>query len=389
LSTRPTAADDRQLHLYIKINLVTVTAATIGLVVIRYTIARTNWMLVNALAVGTVVVALVVVQTLLRRGRLDSALTLLAAANWTVAMVVAALEPFVLPIVTIVLVVPVVVIVPFVRSRRLLATGLGAVAVSVASVVLAQLHLVNEPERLSPLWLQHATLLIFIPTLNGLLLLNVWRSHLSLAKQADEIRQSRSRIVAASDRERRRIERDLHDGAQQRLTSLAIRLGVAQDLTTKDPERAAHVLAQLQDELAESISELRDLAHGIYPPLLSQRGLEEAIKAAARRSTQHVTVRSVALGRYEAEVESAVYFCCLEALANASKHSGSTRVDIELDATNGLAFSITDDGCGFDPSRVLSRVGLVNMADRIGAIGGTLTIDAHVGTGTCVRGYCP
>jgi signal transduction histidine kinase len=117
--------------------------------------------------------------------------------------------------------------------------------------------------------------------------------------------------------------------------------------------------------------------------------LDEAIKAASRRSAIAVTVRSVAVGRYEADVESAVYFCCLEALANAVKHGGSTRADIKIDGANGLSFSITDDGAGFDPSDVVAGAGLLNMTDRIGAVGGILTIDAQPGSGTTIRGHCP
>jgi signal transduction histidine kinase len=211
-----------------------------------------------------------------------------------------------------------------------------------------------------------------------------------LRKQADELRQSRSRIVATADAERRRVERDLHDGAQQHLVALAVNLRLTRDLLTDDPETAGAMLDQLADEVKATIQELRDLAHGIYPPLLADSGLGEALAAAARRNPLPVTVSADGIGRYSLEIESAIYFCCLEALQNAAKHATGASVTVRIwEESGGLLFSVSDDGPGFDLARAMNGHGYVNMADRLGAIGGTVRWDSAPGTGTRVLGSVP
>ena len=142
-----------------------------------------------------------------------------------------------------------------------------------------------------------------------------------LRKQADALRESRARIVASGDAERRRVERNLHDGAQQHLVALAVNLRLARDIIADDPAAGAEMLDELAGEVQETIQELRELAHGIYPPLLVDSGLVEALRAAANRSPLAVEVVAEGIGRYSAEIEAAVYFCCLEALQNAAKHA--------------------------------------------------------------------
>ncbi|HEY0932298.1 MAG TPA: histidine kinase, partial [Trebonia sp.] len=211
-----------------------------------------------------------------------------------------------------------------------------------------------------------------------------------LRKQADELRQSRARIVASADAERRRVERDLHDGAQQHLVALAVNLRLTRDLLTDDPEMAGQMIDQLADEVKATIQELRDLAHGIYPPLLADSGLGEALEAAGRRSPLPVTVDARRLGRYGIEIESALYFCCLEALQNAAKHAGGAQVDVRLwEESGGLLFAVTDDGPGFDPARARAGHGYTNMADRLGAIGGTVRWESAPGRGTVISGSVP
>jgi signal transduction histidine kinase len=211
-----------------------------------------------------------------------------------------------------------------------------------------------------------------------------------LRKQADELRRSRARIVATADAERRRVERDLHDGAQQHLVALAVNLRLTRDLLTDDPETAAAMLDQLADEVKSTIQELRDLAHGIYPPLLADSGLGEALSAAGRRSPLPVTVSAEGTGRYGLEIESAVYFCCLEALQNAAKHAPGAAVRVRVwEDSGGLLFSVSDDGPGFDPARIRDGHGYVNMADRLGAIGGTVRWESAPGAGTRVLGSVP
>jgi signal transduction histidine kinase len=213
----------------------------------------------------------------------------------------------------------------------------------------------------------------------------------ALRKQADELRESRARIVASGDAERRRVERDLHDGAQQHLVALAINLRLARDIVAEDPDGAGEMLGQLADDVQLTIKELRELAHGIYPPLLADNGLGDALRAAASRNPLKVLV-TVAddVGRYPAEVEAAIYFSCLEALQNAAKHAQEATVELRLwTESGGLLFSVTDDGPGFDPAVARRGHGYVNMADRLGAIGGTVRWDSKPGHGAAVNGSVP
>jgi signal transduction histidine kinase len=211
-----------------------------------------------------------------------------------------------------------------------------------------------------------------------------------LRKQADELRQSRARIVASADAERRRVERDLHDGAQQHLVALAVNLRITRDILPDDPEAAASLLDQLAEEVKATIQELRDLAHGIYPPLLADSGLGEALRAAGRRSPLPVSVAAGDIGRYSLEIESAVYFCCLEALQNAAKHAAGASVEVRVwESSGGLLFQVADDGPGFDVALARQGHGYMNMADRLGAIGGTVRWESAPGQGTRVLGSVP
>jgi signal transduction histidine kinase len=212
-----------------------------------------------------------------------------------------------------------------------------------------------------------------------------------LGRQTEELRASRARVVAAADAERRRIERDLHDGAQQHLTALAINVRLARELAETSPDATRELLDQLGDDVQDALDELRDLAHGIFPPLLADRGLAEALSAATRRAPGRARLEIGTLGRYAPDVEATVYFCTLEALQNAWKHAGSgatatVRVD---ERAGGLLFDVEDDGDGFDLSGSGRGAGLTSMADRLGALGGSLQIDSAPGRGTRIIGAIP
>ena len=212
----------------------------------------------------------------------------------------------------------------------------------------------------------------------------------ALRKQAEELRESRARIVASGDAERRRVERDLHDGAQQHLVALAIHLRLARDIVADDPAGASEMLGQMADEVQLTIKELRELAHGIYPALLADNGLGDALRAAASRSPLTVRVMVEDDGRYSSEVEAAIYFSCLEALQNAAKHAKGAAVELRLwTDSGGLLFSIADNGPGFDPGAARDGHGFVNMADRLGAIGGTIRWDSRPGRGATITGSVP
>lgn len=212
-----------------------------------------------------------------------------------------------------------------------------------------------------------------------------------LKRHVEELRASRARVVAAADLERRRVERDLHDGAQQQLVLLGMKLALTRSLIKADPPAAAAMHDELRADLSLAIGQLRDLAHGIYPAVLVSEGLPGALRDAAGRAQVVTEVRWNGTGRYLAEVEAAVYFCCLEALQNVVKHAGDgARVRIELSARDRrLRFEIADDGQGYETGVVPASGGLQNMTDRIGALGGHFRIHSAPGSGTTILGSIP
>ena len=206
----------------------------------------------------------------------------------------------------------------------------------------------------------------------------------------EELRESRQRLVAAQDEERRKLERNLHDGAQQQLVALAVQLQLARGLVGKDPDAERATLERLQAQTTDALEELRDLARGIYPPLLADRGLAAALEGQARKAAVPVTVEALDTGRYAREVEATVYFCALEALNNVAKYAEATAVTVRLERRDGtLAFRVSDDGKGFDPEATGHGTGLQGIADRLDAVRGTLTIRSAPGEGTVVEGAIP
>ena len=217
------------------------------------------------------------------------------------------------------------------------------------------------------------------------------RHERELLQHQEELRESRARVVAAADAARRRVERDLHDGAQQQLVLIGLRLGAARRLVTTDPERAAIALAELQTDVTGALEALRHLAHGIYPAVLENEGVAAALAEAAKRAAIPATVVCNRPGRYPADVEAAVYFCCLEALQNASKYAGDgSRAAIEVsEAAGTLTFVVSDDGAGFDATATNGSSGFASMTDRVGALGGQLRVTSEPGRGTTVTGTVP
>jgi signal transduction histidine kinase len=209
-------------------------------------------------------------------------------------------------------------------------------------------------------------------------------------KLIEELRESRRRIVAAQDEERRKIERNIHDGAQQQLVALSVKARLARQLAERDLPKATEMLEQIEHETQTALEDLRDLARGIYPPLLADQGLPAALEAQARRSTVPVTVEADGCGRYGPEAEAAVYFSVLEALQNVAKYADATRAIVRLvDEDGDLSFEIRDDGRGFDPSAASYGTGLQGMADRLAAISGELAVSSTPGAGTRVSGRIP
>jgi signal transduction histidine kinase len=223
----------------------------------------------------------------------------------------------------------------------------------------------------------------------GLMLKNE-RLAAELQQRLDELMVSRQRLVTAQDTERRRIERNLHDGAQQDLVALKLKLAAAQAVAERDPRQTRELLAGLVSDVSTAVETLRELARGIYPPVLADFGLAAALRAQAARSPLPVEVDADGIGRYPLEVETAVYFCCLEALQNAVKHAHAGTVAITVRDQGGrLSFTVADDGDGADPGSARRGSGIQNMMDRMAALGGSLELAAGPGGGTIVTGQLP
>ena len=219
----------------------------------------------------------------------------------------------------------------------------------------------------------------------GLVLKNVGLSADLQARLVD-LRASRQRLVAAQDDERRRLERNLHDGAQQHLVALKVKLGLAEMLASRDPERARATVAELKHDADEALETLRDLARGIYPPLLAEKGLAAALQAQARKATLPVTIEADGIGRYSQDTEAALYFCILEALQNIQKYAQASSAVVRLrEDGDRLSVEVADDGRGFDVAATSRGNGLTNMEDRLDALGGTLHIASSPGNGTTLR----
>jgi signal transduction histidine kinase len=204
------------------------------------------------------------------------------------------------------------------------------------------------------------------------------------------VEDSRRRLATAAATERRRIERDLHDGAQQRLVTLRVQLELVEEELRRDPAAGTGRLRELGSSIDAAIDDVRSLARGIYPPLLADAGLVEALRAVALREALPVTVEADHVVRYSVEIESAAYFCCLEALQNAAKHSGASSVKVTIRSDpDWLRFTVDDLGRGFTHNGRNGGAGLTNMGDRLAAVGGRIDIESEPGVGTRVSGEVP
>jgi signal transduction histidine kinase len=264
-----------------------------------------------------------------------------------------------------------------------LETATRAAAVRHGDELLGALALEKPPNE--PLTPTEDKLLQDLASQAGLVLRNV-RLTAELQAKVVELRASRRRLVRAQDEERRKIERNLHDGAQQQLVALSVQLALLERLA-EDPARVRDLASQLEGGVRDALEDLRDLARGIYPPLLADKGLAVALEAQARRAVVSTIVEPDRIGRYPRDVEAAVYFCALEAMQNVAKYAEATSATIRLSERDGaLVFEIEDDGRGFDVATAGRGTGTQGMADRLDAIGGTLDIRSVPGRGTVVRG---
>jgi signal transduction histidine kinase len=269
---------------------------------------------------------------------------------------------------------------PTITSASRVAAATSVAQVRHQGVLLGALTVIKPP--LEPLTPAEEKLLADLASQAGLVLRNV--SLLS------DLRASRQRLVAAQDEARRRLERNLHDGAQQQLVALSVKQRLVGDLIDKDPDKATSMIAELQEDTAEALDTLRDLARGIYPQVLADQGLPAALQAQIRRTPVPVDLLPDSIGRHAQEIEAAVYFCCLEALQNVSKYANASKALVRL-AEDGpwLTFGVEDDGAGFDPAQTKLGTGLQGMSDRLEALGGGLEIRSEPGRGTTIAGRVP
>jgi signal transduction histidine kinase len=242
--------------------------------------------------------------------------------------------------------------------------------------------IVVKPPASDPITADKEKLIANLAAQAGLVLRNV--------RLVEDIRASRQRIITAQDAAARRLERDIHDGAQQQLVALAIKTRLADGLVGKDDEELHQMLAQIMTDLQDTLRDLRDLARGIYPPLLADAGLVSALRAHATKSALPVVIEADGIRRYAQEAETAVYFCALEALQNSAKYASATQITIRLSNSDGaLEISVADDGIGFDPAATSYGTGLQGMSDRLAALGGQLRVTSAPGSGTRIEGRVP
>ena len=211
------------------------------------------------------------------------------------------------------------------------------------------------------------------------------RNHLEIANL-----HTRRSLVEAADTERRRIERNIHDGAQQQLVAIGVKAGLARMMVTKDPDKAMEIMDQVRADAQAALEGLRDMTRGAYPPILADEGLAAALAAKARSASLPISLELPEVGRLPKPVEIAVYLCCSEAMQNAAKYADASAITVTLRNQVGvLSFSVVDDGLGFEPSTVRRGIGMRSMTERVESLGGTLDVRSAPGAGTTISGTIP
>lgn len=330
----------------------------------------------------------------LAQGDQAKALWLATAGNWAVAVVVTVLFAFLWPVMVLTSLMPLVLGMPHLSRDRLVPFMIGA---ATTGVLICAIGLLLDDDSIIE---DIDEVIEFIVVVGGLLAqasvlgLLVWQGN-QLQREAldealrlnDELTESRVRLVEAGDKERSRIERDLHDGAQQRLSAMGVRLRLHH---SQNEVADRDFIEDLITDLNETTTELRELAHGVYPPLLEQRGLVPAITAVTRRIATPIELDLDDIGRFNRGTESALYFVCREALTNAQKHCPDSNISVSLELADGGGpeLIIKDSGPGFAEEHQARGRGMLNMKDRLAAVGGTLTIDS-ASDGTTVVASVP
>lgn len=378
---------DPALRWLLRINLVALTTATL-LLGAAYLLGFQHTAVEIDLGVMVVsIVLMLVTPPLCRRygapaaiiGLTLSALLFAVGGTWA--------TPNLSPLTALLTLVPLLVGFPYLGRRWITALSVVAVVGSAAVAALAEWRRV---EAINELWWVNAIVIAAsLPAGVAVVVFLVRDAYTRLQDQSAQLVESRTRIVEVADAARRSLERDLHDGAQQRLLAMSVTIERARkELLAGRHEGAAALLGQLAADNREVVTELRELARGIYPPLLAERGLVAALQSTARRSPVPVTLDVADVARTSRQVEAAAYFCILEALTNAAKHADATELLVTLRGRPHLRFSVSDDGRGFDRNRVVIG-GLLGMEARVAAAGGRLTLETGPGRGTVLRGEFP
>ncbi len=339
------------------------------------------------------------------RGDMFTAVAIFACGLWASTIFITALLPLALPVMVFNVVVPVVLAATYLDDRQHWPIALTGVAVAGIIGVLA---LTQDGLRMQEgvdewivdwvtigflvgyMWMFTATVRdanrTRIATLERALLAND-----DLLEAQSELRRSRRRLVEVADAERGRIERNIHDGAQQRLVSMAVQLKLAAQLAERGTPTSTETLELLHGEATVALTELRELAQGIYPSLLAERGLVEAVGSLCRRSTIPARAAGSVSVELADQVQAALYFFCAEAIQNANKHAGpDAELTVDIAESDGTVIvEVADTGTGFDVDRVSRSRGLLNMADRVEALDGVFEIESAAGNGTTLRATVP
>ena len=375
---------DPALARVLRINLVALATATV-LLAAAYLLGFRHTAVAIDLAVMVVSLVLMLATPPLSRrygataailGLTLSALLFAVGGTWA--------TPVLSPLTALLTMVPLLVAYPYLSTRWVHSLMVVAVVGSAAIVALGEWRRVEQVDQLW--WVNALVVALSLPAGVLVVVFLVRGAYARLQEQSTQLTDSRTRIVEVADAARRSLERDLHDGAQQRLLAMSVTIErVRKELEAGRQEGAATLLVQLAADNREVLVELRELARGIYPPLLAERGLVAALQSAARRSTVPVTLDVADFERPSRQVEAAAYFCILEALTNAAKHAGASEVLVTVRGLPHLSFTVSDNGSGFDHALVEAG-GLLGMEARMEAAGGRLRLETAPGRGTSVHG---
>lgn len=378
---------DPALRWLLRINLIALTTATTLLGAAYFLGFRHTAVEIDLAVMAVSIVVMLVTPPLCRLWGAPAAITGLTVSSLLFAIGGTWATPNLSPLTALLTMVPLLVGFPYLSRRWIRALMVVAV---IGSASVAALGEYRRVDNLNDSWWVNAVVVASsLPAGVVVVVYLVRDAYVRLRDQADELADSRTRMVEVADAARRSLERDLHDGVQQRLLAMSVTVERARkELRDGRVDGAGALLEQLATDNRDVLLELRELARGIYPPLLTERGLVAALQSTARRSAVPVTLDVAQVERHSQQVEAAAYFCILEAMTNAVKHSGADELLVTLRGRPHLTFTVTDEGRGFDPGAV-TRGGLVGMEARIEAVGGRLTLHTAPGRGTRLVGEFP